>query len=74
MAFRAWSLPRVAQNKTSESEPDVKAKQKRIVERLEQIKERAAELAVQGGSGEAAEAVGLAEEAAGLGLELAEDL
>lgn len=52
----------------------MKAKQKRIVERLEQIKERAAELAVQGGSGEAAEAVGLAEEAAGLGLELAEDL
>lgn len=50
------------------------AKQKRVKARLEQIKERAAGLAANAkdGSGEQS-AANLAEEAAGLGLELLEE-
>ena len=50
------------------------AKQKRIVARLEQIKERAAGVAANAKDGSAEQqAANLAEEAAGLGLELAEE-
>jgi hypothetical protein len=49
------------------------AKAKRIAARLEAIKEEASALAVNPKQADAAHAAGLAEEAAGLGLELAED-
>ena len=47
------------------------AKQKRVKERLEQIKERAAELNMQSSKNDPG--AELAEEAAGLGLELLEE-
>lgn len=49
------------------------AKQKRIRERLEQIKERAAEMNAQQKTKGAVTGSDLAEEAAGLGLELLEE-
>lgn len=52
----------------------MKAKQKRIKERLEQVKARAAELAANAEKPHDKAAAQLAEEAAGLALELLEEV
>lgn len=57
-----------------ESEQQVTAKQKRVQARLQQIKDQAAGLAVNPKQADPLVSAQLAEEAAGLGLELLEEV